>query len=233
MKTGSSIRRKLINSMEGLFGVGIGLMILFGSFQGFFITISLLLNSELTTAQVLEINESKSRRSTSYSALVQFQLPNGQLQTFDTEGLLDSLYEVGQTIDVLYDPDDPSVAKVNRFRELWSGNVIFLLIGIVPFSGGLYILIKPILRKREIETLISSGMRIKADLLKIIRKKEKWKPEYYIIVCEAKVDDRMLTFESDPVDYNPKLQIQGQKISVYLNTLNHKKYYVNLPFLNS
>src|SRR5690349_9784154 len=64
--------------------------------------------------------------------VIQFHTPDGKAHEFQSN--VGSSWGVGQRVEVLYDPDTPSRARVNSFRDLWlgpalSGGMGLLLLG--------------------------------------------------------------------------------------------------------
>ena len=64
--------------------------------------------------------------------VIQFHTPDGKAHDFQSN--VGSSWGVGQRVEVLYDPDTPSRARVNSFPALWlgpalSGGVGLLLLG--------------------------------------------------------------------------------------------------------
>jgi len=72
--------------------------------------------------------------------VVKFQLPDGEPMRFAGQvGSTPPAYQVGQSVEVLYNPEQPRSARIRSFLELWfvatlftSMGGLFLLIGGVP-----------------------------------------------------------------------------------------------------
>jgi hypothetical protein len=77
---------------------------------------------ERTTGTVIEMEESSSAESGCcvYSPVVQFEV-NGQSYTFDSGNASDPpQYEVGEQVEVLYNPTDPNTAQIDSLFERWA-----------------------------------------------------------------------------------------------------------------
>lgn len=77
---------------------------------------------ERATGTVIEMDESSSGDGGCcvYSPVVQFEV-NGQSYTFDSGNASDPpQYEVGEQVDVLYNPADPSTAQIDSLFERWA-----------------------------------------------------------------------------------------------------------------
>ncbi len=65
--------------------------------------------------------------------IVQFHTADGTEITFegsiDNQSLLQNLCDSGDPVEVVYDPKNPSDAKINTFAELWFAPLILLVIG--------------------------------------------------------------------------------------------------------
>ncbi len=70
-------------------------------------------------------------RSTSgYEAVVRYRRPDGRTaELVDEAGSDPPAYSVGEKVRVLYDPADPSAAKIDDFRSLWLVPVAALVAG--------------------------------------------------------------------------------------------------------
>ena len=126
---------KAVNAVEKVGGVAnrlqIGCIILFGNLflAGFCLWgayagyISWKLENEgvTTTGIVVQLEESNSAEGGCcvYSPIVEFDA-KGQTYSFDGETASDPPeYEVGQEVNVIYYPDDPNTAQINKWSERW------------------------------------------------------------------------------------------------------------------
>jgi hypothetical protein len=106
--------------------------------------LSFIYQATKTEGVITEIESRRTSSKTYYYPIVSYQDVEGDQQTmhFDlgTTGGFD--YSVGETITILYIPDEPDSAKVWVFWEMWgvpsvlSGvGIIFILIGIGNLRG--------------------------------------------------------------------------------------------------
>lgn len=93
-------------------------------------SIDLQFNGSTTTGTVISLEQfkSSSRHNAVFILTVEFEA-NGQ--TYTTKGnayypTLDHSWE-GESLDVIYDPQDPNIAMINTFEERW----------LIPFVGAL------------------------------------------------------------------------------------------------
>ena len=74
-----------------------------------------------TTGTVIEMEESSTSEGGCcvYSPVIEFQV-NGQTYTFDGGNASNPpAYRVGETVPVIYDPNDPDTAQINKWSERW------------------------------------------------------------------------------------------------------------------
>lgn len=109
-------------------------------------TLAFLGRSKAATGTVVEIVVSTTDRPgkkarTTQRPLIEFRTENGEPTRFKSElGTKNSSYSVGDTVPVLYDPADPTEARIDSFltkyglETLLSGlGTIFLAIGLIAF----------------------------------------------------------------------------------------------------
>lgn len=84
-------------------------------------------NGETTTGIVIELEESESDGSCCvYSPVIEFEA-NGQTYTFEGDSAsYPPEYEVGEEVRVLYNPENPSNAQINKVSERWLMPVIVI-----------------------------------------------------------------------------------------------------------
>lgn len=83
---------------------------------------------ETTTGIVVRLEESQSSEGGCcvYSPVIEFQV-NGQTVSFEGDtASYPPAYEVGEEVNVLYDPKDPGTAQINKWTERWLMPVILV-----------------------------------------------------------------------------------------------------------
>lgn len=98
-------------------------------------------NGERAPGIVVDISVQKVRGSKLHHAVVRYQ-PAGQEPTRFKErtGLWSSLFEIGDTVTVLYYPNAPTEAKIRSFWTLWFLPLIMALMGAACLVAGRYTL---------------------------------------------------------------------------------------------
>ena len=74
-----------------------------------------------TTGTVVRLEESNSSEGGCcvYSPVIEFSA-NGQTHSFEGGNASDPpAYEVGEVVNVIYDPSDPGTAQINKWTERW------------------------------------------------------------------------------------------------------------------
>lgn len=101
---------------------------LWGAYAGY---ISWRLEQEgvTTTGTVVRLEESDSAEGGCcvYSPVIEFTANNDQKYTFDGDTASDPpAYDVGEDVSVLYDPNDPDTAQINKWSERWLFPIIII-----------------------------------------------------------------------------------------------------------
>jgi hypothetical protein len=81
-----------------------------------------------TTGMVIRLEESDSGEGGCcvYSPVVEFTV-NGQTFTFEGDNASDPpAYEVGEVVNVIYHPSDPSTAQIDKWSERWLFPIIII-----------------------------------------------------------------------------------------------------------
>ena len=119
-KVGSGLNKLYIGCAVILANLFFAAFCLWGVYA-LFIGYSLEKNGEITTGTVTELEESSSSEGGCcvYSPVIEFQA-NGQSYQFDGgNASYPPAYEVGETVSVIYDPENPNTAQINKWSERW------------------------------------------------------------------------------------------------------------------
>jgi hypothetical protein len=75
-----------------------------------------------------------------YRPLVSFRTQDGRTIKFTPSiAMRPAPYQVGDRISVLYEPDRPKQAQINRFVYLWFYSIMFIAFGFLTMGMGLLI----------------------------------------------------------------------------------------------
>jgi len=75
-----------------------------------------------TTGTVVRLEESDSAESGCcvYSPVIEFTASDDRKYTFEGDNASDPpAYDVGETVNIIYDPKDPDTAQINKWTERW------------------------------------------------------------------------------------------------------------------
>jgi hypothetical protein len=82
-----------------------------------------------TTGTVVRLEESQSSEGGCcvYSPVIEFNAGNDQKYSFDGDtASYPPAYDVGEEVSVLYDPNDPATAQINKWTERWLMPIILI-----------------------------------------------------------------------------------------------------------
>jgi hypothetical protein len=91
-------------------------------------------NARTTPGRVIRLERSSSGRSSIYYPIVQFRTAEGQIVKFRSS--LANVAALGQAVQVLYAPTDPSDAHIDSYKTLWFWPTLFAGLAAVFFLVG-------------------------------------------------------------------------------------------------
>ncbi|MFN8346278.1 MAG: DUF3592 domain-containing protein [Spirosomataceae bacterium] len=218
----------------GIIFTVVGLALLGGALYAYQSQKKFLSQAYASTGTVTALEYSRSRKGGgTYYPIVEFRTPDGQSYTFRSEmGSKPPAYDVGEQVEVRYNPKDPFDAKLTGFWSLWGLSVLFAGMGSVFSAIGISFLVYMIRRKRMIEQLKLSGSRIEFSP-RVEYRSVKGRHQYYLRGQWLNPSDgKMYLFDSDTLAYDPTPFVQGRSVGVWVDPQNpKKKYYVDTSFL--
>ncbi|QIP17430.1 DUF3592 domain-containing protein [Spirosoma aureum] len=126
----------------GLLGIGL----LTGAFFSYRNIRQWLSDTDKATGRVIGLDKRQSvdrfndrdSYSTAYYPVVQFSGPSGQSITFRSSvGSSSPDYQIGESVSVLYDRQNPDSARVDAFMSIWLVPLVLGVLGIVFMIAGL------------------------------------------------------------------------------------------------
>jgi hypothetical protein len=171
-----------------------------------------------------------------YAPIVRFVTEDGRsIEFISKAGSNPPRYSKGDTVEVLYSSSSPENATINDFSSLWMGPLIVGGPGLALVLLGAGIIVIPGLKGRKNERLRRTGTAVEADFQGIEKNKNLniggRNPFNVITVWRDPSTSETHTFRSDNLWYDPTGQIDREKITVFMERNNPKKYYVDLSFL--
>jgi hypothetical protein len=112
--------------------LGFGLLAGAGSFYSS--TRNLIATAQKVPGTVVGFERRSSKSGHSDYPVIEFTTTSGEIRRFTTSGAGD--YAKSETVDVLYDTDDPAKARVNVFIELWLGSLALGAFGLLCLGCG-------------------------------------------------------------------------------------------------
>ncbi len=187
-----------------------------------------------TVAELAE-KEGSDNHSTIYYPVVEFTTADGRVMRFESAtGSNPSMYRQGQEVKVLYNPADPAHAMIDSLMELWFAPMLLGFIGSLFSAIGFGIGIIQLAKKNKRDWLLSHGVRIQTVVKKVSLdsgiSENGISP--YIIISQYMDENtrKSYIFESEPIWYDPA-EFVGESVTVVVDPVNYKKYYMDLSFL--
>jgi hypothetical protein len=144
-------------------------------------------------------------------------------------------YALGETVTVLYRPDDLSSARIKSFFDLWFGTVFLAGFGALFTAVGAGFFIASRVRARKEEVLRASGIPIETDIQTVqLNTRLEVNGEHPFQVLTQWLNpatSEVHVFKSHNVWFDPTQYLDGRRVTVYIEPNNPKKYFVDLSFL--
>lgn len=128
---------KKLNILNYIFTI-IGVGMLLGTFFIYKNTSIFLETAIITHGTVIGLLENRgSRNLIHYKPLIEFIDKNGKRIEFSSSSSTNPLsYNVGEKIEILYNPKSPNDAEIKGFFSIWGGTIMLGVAGLIFFSIG-------------------------------------------------------------------------------------------------
>jgi len=226
---------KTIAVMKYVFAV-VGLGMLLGAFILYRSTSAFIEQAVIAEGTVVKLVPVRSDGSTTYRPTVSFTTEAGQPVEFSsTSSSSPPAYAVGEKVKVYYRLREPRDAKINGFFSLWGGSLILGIIGCVfsAIGGGIFLV--TFLRGRKEEQLVATGQRIDTEFQSVELNQalevNGRNPFRIVTQWQNPATSKVHVFRSKNLWFDPSSHIKGQRITVFIDAGNPKKYYVDVSFL--
>jgi len=183
---------------------------------------------------VVSFSEEKTNKNgTRYSPIVEYFDKEGSIQTFKSS-LASSKhsYRIGQKVNILV-PNNGDIPQINSFTNLWFGSIIvsfFALLSLLILSLITYTTIK---NGRIDKLLVKKGVIIQAKVLSVNESTYTNDTTLSWVIQSQWLnpqDNKVYTFESEEVMYNPK-DFVGETIDVTILPQDPRMYKVDVSKL--
>jgi hypothetical protein len=196
------------------------------------------LNKAVTaTGVVTQLGVSRSSEgSSTYYPIVEFTDQTGGKTIFSSSySSSPPAYEVGETVEVLYEPGKASQAEIKGFFSQWLAVLITGFLGVIFSTIGCANLFAASKTRKKEKWLLNNGRKIETHLQSVARNTNvRVNGRSPFVVYSQWLNphtQQVHVFKSDLIWYNPSDYIQNQKVPVWVDPNNYKRYRVDLSFL--
>jgi Protein of unknown function (DUF3592) len=216
--------------------IGVGLLLLTIAFLMWKSTRSFIARAEVATGKVVELREKSDSDGSTYSPVVHFRASNGAEITY-TESFSGNPppYDVGESVEVLYLPDDPREARIKGYMSLWLGESILGGMGALFAAIGAGTLFAMRLGQRKAKYLMAYGNAIETDVQGVERNtsikvngKSPWRITSQWL---DPVSSKLRVFHSENLWFDPTGFVTRKQVTVLLDPANPKRYHMDVSFL--
>jgi hypothetical protein len=192
--------------------------------------------ASVASGVVLENVWSSGSRNMSYSPRVEFRTASGRVVHFVSRvSSQPPAFREGESVKVLYDPDDPTNASIDSFFEQWFGSLILGGLGLVfALVGGIWLSVVA-RSKRLNEWLQINGTRVLAQLqgVELNRGLEVNGRNPYRIMAQwlNPATNRIHIFHSENLWFDPRRFVSGPTVQVLIDPNDPKRYHMDVSFL--
>jgi hypothetical protein len=201
-------------------------------------------NAERTEGQVVSMSRMRNIRMIRKTAsggrtlrpVVAFETQDGREITFISSfGSNPPKYSPGDTVSVLYLPDNPEEAEINDFFAIWGHIIIPSIMGSVIFGFALIILLVPYFADKKEAKFRENGLRVSAEVSGIECNENMAVLNSHPYVIRAfwnnpETGEEYL-FTSRKIWFDPKEFIEDGKVTVFIDKSDRSKYCMDLSFL--
>jgi hypothetical protein len=216
----------------------IGVLMLLGSLLSWNNTRRFIANANTTQGRVIELIEvhDEDDGSITYKPVVTYVAANGRSITFTASfSSKPAPYDVGETVEVLYAPDNPREARIRGFGSLWLGPTILGGLGVVFTGVGGGMLLARRSGERKKIYLMAYGNAIQTDFQGVERNaslevngKNPWR------VTSQWLDpasNKLRVFHSENLWFDPTRFVKAKTVTVLLDPKDPKRYHMDVSFL--
>jgi len=218
--------------------LGIGVLMLIGALLLWNSTRRFIANADTAQGKVIELIEVRDEDdgSITYKPVVTFEAPTGKSITFTASfSSKPAPYDVGESVEVLYAPDDPHDARIRGFGSLWLGPTILGGLGIVFAGIGGGMLLARRMDDRKKNFLMAYGNAIQTDFQGVERNtslkingRNPWR------ITSQWLDpasNKLRVFHSENLWFDPTRFATAKTVTVLLDPKNPKRYHMDVSFL--
>jgi len=208
--------------------IAVGLFIIgFGIFS--YLRSNLILeNGVHTIGKVTQVfRDIHAKRPDYYFPIIDFQNEEKKNYSFKSDVGYTSPgeYQVGQTVSIIYNPSNPTEAKIDSFIGIWWSTILPILIGFIFSSLGVAIYFEARKKYNLTEFLSKNGIKIKANVYSVNEIASSTSKK---CVINAKFDQngKKYLFSSDILNIDPDKIKDLKEIEVLADPSNYTRYII-------
>ncbi|HET9862329.1 MAG TPA: DUF3592 domain-containing protein [Steroidobacteraceae bacterium] len=217
--------------------LGVGALMLVGAALLCIDTRRFIAHAQDATGTVVELREVRSDDGGStWKPVVRFTAADGRDVTFASRvSSSPPSYDVGETVPVLYRPEEPGEARIRGFGSLWFGASILGGLGLLfaALGGGL-LFARRASRKKQ-HYLMAYGNAVETEFQGVDRNtsveingRNPWR------ITSQWLDPathKLRIFHSENLWFDPTKFVNVKKVTVLLDPNNPQRYYMDVSFL--
>lgn len=145
-------------------------------------------------------------------------------------------YEIGESVELLYDPREPWNAHIDSFTQNWFVSLVLGSFGLVFLLGSLVFVLPEALARRRRSRLEKRGQAVQARLVEVRRNPlatlnnvPAWQ-----LVCQWQnpASGAVHLFYSEDLWFDPQPFVQHESLQVRIDPANPRRYSVDTSFLS-
>lgn len=145
------------------------------------------------------------------------------------------VFGLGDPVEVLYDPEDPSRASVNGFLENWFVSLVLGGIGSVFLLISSFFIFPPLLARRRAAYLSRHGTAVFAELIEV-RRNERLSvngmhPWHIVAQWVDPATGKLHRFTSADLWFDPSPYIIREQVQVFIDPRKPRRYSMDTSFL--
>lgn len=160
---------------------------------------------------------------------IEFALPNGEKTKFTADYSRENVkYKVGDQIEIYYNPQKPTEARIADYRALIIPGIITIFIGaIFIIFAGQYV-VKYSNRKKNIIKLKTTGIKIQAPFIEAKKDYDSAIMNKNPFIIQIQMEDGRSLSSERIWDFDPESLKPGQMIDIYFDPKDKNSYYIDL-----
>lgn len=192
--------------------------------------------AEVVQGTVTELLRSRSDKSIMYRPVVEFETKSGKKAEFTSSVASNpASYNVGEKVEVLYDPVNPAKADINGFSALYLGPLILGIIGTVFILISFISILFRHLKQKKTKYLLDNGKRIVTKFENVqLNSDIKVNNRNPFLICSRWLNpntNELHIFKSEDIWFDPTEFIKTEEIKVIIDPNDPKKYLMDTSFL--